>query len=319
MRFTTFFPMNFLLRISVQFDQERILISHRSLILETQREIQYSEISSMELGRRSDMSWANAGFFVLLVATLIVIWGPLLPVSLSATAALSTISRLMFCVGFALHLPSLPRRDYCLLYDSNHRYLTQIRLTAENGEDVYAAIELIRARTRILSETYYYMLESEEAPRFELTVDYPASFLKRNVMRFYADRVIDAEKSWTEESAQQVRYDALAERVEIVKLGDTEWTSLGWNVLFLGFFLGTALHLFGPDLHRNPWIGPMIIGTLVAIPMFLMRYVKNEFATFYYRSGHVAFVMKIPAASKPKVSDIIEFVKSKVNETLGAG
>jgi hypothetical protein len=29
--------------------------------------------------------------------------------------------------------------------------------------------------------------------------------------------------------------------------------------------------------------------------------------------------MKIPAASKPKVSDIIEFVKSKVNETLGAG
>lgn len=310
--FSSYFPMASFLKIELEFDDENITQKFKSLTAEGENEIPYSKIANIQFERRADMRWTTTGFiFILLDGLFISVLFNLFP-QLCGNPIVYGIGQFLFLVGIGICLLGFVKRDFCYFYDKDSNYITVIEITNKNSDAVYKAIELIKNKTSIISETDPDLLDEDENPKLELTTHFFPNYLYKNTIRFYDDKILDVEKNLFSESASEYQYDTLKQKVTILKLGDNNWNSLAFFIIFVGLILSTGFDLFFPNVSLGM---EFIFGAVgLSIFPFIMRYAKRETIFFYDKNDDVVFYIKIPRNGKQKVEEIIQFIKMKTPE-----
>jgi len=316
LRFTSFFPMASFLKIELEFGDETINHKFKSLEEEGQIEIPYSKIAHIQFSNRADTRWLTIGFiFAITDAILVAALFNFFP-QICGNLNVYWVGRMIFLLGITLCLAGFIKRDFCSFLDKDHEYLAGIAITNKNLDDVYEAIEFVKAKTTIISETYPDLLDQNKNPKFELITYRLPNYFYKNTTLFYDDKILDVEKSLVIELTSEYKYNDLMPKITISKHGDTSWNTVALYIVAIGVLSSASLDLFFPSTQ----IGLMSIWISIGFSIIpiLLSYIKNEIVFFYDKNDHVAFNINIPRGKKQSVEEIIQFVKAKFSETSGA-
>lgn len=115
----------------------------------------------------------------------------------------------------------------------------------------------------------------------------------------------------------ECEYNELSGQTARGHVGASEWASLGWILLAMPFFIYIfIMSVFFPDYRREPLAlitySIFVIGSLFA---FSMRFLKEDWVWFYYKTNSTAFGIKINRDEKDRTEALIKYIKQRIKES----
>jgi hypothetical protein len=299
-------------RRTYEFFDEKLIVKIKSLMAETEYEVKYEKIKVIETLKQVDSGWVWAGFALLSLPVIIFL---LFNLQVESHPILQMIQKVLLVLGLILYIPAFRRNEFCFFLDADRNYLVTIRVNNKNRKSLQEALRIIKQKAEIIGDMNLINPVAELAPVFEMTqYDLPDFGNKSNV-RFYEDRIIDYEKSFAEETLGEVKYSELSGKTRVVKSGNSNWdyASSYWLVFFCSAFL--FIFAFFPQMIRFdlPYPYLAIGGLVLIIPLYLMRFVKEDVLLFYNNNDVCIFWMKRNSANSKKLDEIVEFLQSKIS------
>ena len=216
----TFDPFKNWTRSSYEFLDEKVVINSRSNKADYQFEVNYKDIKAIETRFITNRIANIPGLYLVIIILTInnffegaIAANPFLHLALKAGLILG-----IFAALFIFYVEEI----YGFL-DKDRNYLTFISVNNKNSQLVEQAIQLIREKTELFSETY---LENpvEGAPVLHTFTswDIPDS-LNKSVTNFYKDRLVDSEKGLTEEVVREIKYTELNGKTQFTRSVNEKW------------------------------------------------------------------------------------------------
>jgi hypothetical protein len=310
-KINSFSPFENFARWFWEFHDDNLIIKTRSFTLDFEREVKYEKIKIISNKRVADLGWFWASFIAIVLLTLI-------DLGLSYFCVTSPLIIIVekFGVIFALALviPAFRKHEYYFFLDANKNLLATIKIDNNSKPSILKAINLIKQKTELISETYFNDQLPDTPPVFQFTEFNLPDFLNKAQVGVYEDKIIDVEKSLAEELTTVVNYVELSGKTKFAKAGNEKWEIVWVNWLFFVSLVGLSASIFfseqlkGNHLYFNLLIG----GWVLLVPLFLLRYIKNEILLFYDKQDNAVFWTRVNPANREKLSQIIEFVKNRV-------
>ena len=186
-----------------------------------------------------------------------------------------------------LCIPAFIKNEYCSFLGAGRNHLLTLRVNNEiNHELLYKAIEHIKQKTEIVSETNPISPFENTPSVFELTQYHILGFLNKSNLRVYEDKMIYCEKSLVCEIVNELEYSELSEKIQTIMIGDNNWGNL-FIIWFLFMCFATIFIIsFLPQLLKLDLIYPYLIlfGFNILIPLWFMQFAKKERLVFLIRT-----------------------------------
>jgi Txe/YoeB family toxin of Txe-Axe toxin-antitoxin module len=301
--------MDDLARRVYEFSDDRFVFKVKTLKIEAETEIEYEKIKIIEKRRVAELGWLRIAFlFIMLPQILTLIWG-----SLEANLIFQFIQKAMIVLGLGLSLPAFHKNEYCCFLDKDRNYLATILVNNRNRKAFDEAINLIKQKTELISETNLTNPFNNISPVFEIIqYDFPDYFSK-SIARFYDDRLIDVEKSLVEEVTTEVKYSELSGKTRIIRAGNAKWDYVWSSWLVFICSLGVIVAVFFPQYLKPklPYAYLLLGGLILLVPMFFLHYIKNEILVFFNHNDCEVYWARLNSSNREKFNQIIDFLRNK--------
>lgn len=306
-KITSFHPFSNILRITQEFDEDKVVVKSKSLTFEREIEFKYEDVNEISDAFMAQNAQQSFGFSVTLITgMLLYILCPWLYENLFWLR----IGQLFFIAGLLLYIISFVRNWYIFIYDKNGNALTIIRQTRDNKSLVLQAIEKIKEKSNNLEE----MTSAEAFPHKKSVFDYSYfkfDDLRRLTDKFYENEIIGVDKGINGESSYKIKYSDLTGKVYKEKKNN-DLSKLVFPCCVLIFAISYGL-IFGFNI--NLYVSPLyILYTLIIAVLVsaLLGYIKREIFGFYTKDGNIGYWAYINKNEKEKVGKIIEYVQSRI-------
>lgn len=316
-KISSFSPANNFTRRTWEFYDEHLTVRVKSLTLDYENEIRYERIKAIQNKKIADASWLWVTFLVMGALTALTL-GQSYFCIVSSTIML--IQKVLVIGALLFAIPSFRKREIYAFLDSDRsslaKILVSVQVDARNKSSLLQAIQLIKQKTVITSEVYVGNPLPSKPPIFQLTeLDIP-DFWNRSTTSFYEDQLIDVERSIVEEVTTIIKYDELTGKTKLVKTGNDRWDSIGsYWLIFFCITIGTIFVFFRQEIVGNSvFIGFGLAGLLLLIPLFLLKYAKNEILIFYNKNDEGVHWTRVNSANREKLEQVSKFVQDKVLE-----
>lgn len=309
-KINSFSPVDNFTRRTREFHDDRIVVKTKSLTADYENEIRYEKIKEIRSKRSADLGWLWASFIVIAILGLAKMG---LGYFCTTNPIIQVIEKAVVIFAFVLLLPAFRKHEYYSFLADKY-YLATIRVDDKSKQSMLEAINLIKQKTAITSETYFTDSFPSAAPVFQFTeFDFP-DFLNKAQVRFYEDRLIGVEKSLAEKATTTIKYDDFSGKTKIIKVANDKWDYVWSYWLMFVCLMGISIAVFFPKqvsgnvLYLRLFFG----GLILLIPLFLLRYIKSELLVFYDSQDDGIFWATINPKNREKLNQIAEFVQGKV-------
>lgn len=310
-KISSFLPLENFARKTWEFYDDHLITKVKSLTLDYETEVNYEKVKIIRNRKIKDLSWVWAAFVasgVLGIANLV------LDYFCMVNSTVVIIEKVVGVLILILLIPAFRTREFYSFLDGDKNYLATVEVGKNSKKPILEAIHHIKQKTELTSETYLSDPLPSTPPVFQITEFDLPDFSNTAKIGFYEDRLIAVEKSLVEEAITVIRYDEFSGKTGTAKIGNDKW-DLAWSywlifvcitgILTAVFF---AEQICGNRLFFQLFIG----GLLLLIPMFLMKYIKNEILIFYDKADNGIFWLETRSANREKLNQIVEFVQEKV-------
>jgi hypothetical protein len=295
-----------------EFQEKNIIARTKSLTIEFEREISYEKIGVIQSRKIRDMNWLCVAFII--IGTFYIGRIALNYFGLINSTFLF-IEKVGLIAGLALIIPIFRKHEEYLFLDTDRNLQMTIRVGSTEQETLQEAINLIKQKTEIISETFPDDLLPNTLPLFEIIELNFLDFMSKSTARFYDDRIIDVEKSLEEETTTEIRYDELSGKTQIIKTGNNGWECV-WPYLLMFTFIAnrTVTIFFSQQIMGNRLYSWVILGGLIlVIPLILLKYIKKELLVFYNKNDEIIFWTRRNSANQKKLDQIVEFIQKTIS------
>ena len=311
-KINSFYPTDNFTRKTWEFYDDKLVVKTKSLTFEYENEIKYEKIKVIRNKRMVNLGWLWVAF-----TTAAILGGVIIGLDYFHVynPAIQIIEKAIAILVLIFIIPIFHKDEYYSFLDADNNYLTSIKIDNKSRKSLSEAINLVKNKTKIVSEVYVNNSLPNTPPVYEFTIlDFP-DFLSRSTVRFYEDKFIDVEKSLAEELTTVIKYDELSGKTKTAKMGNSNWSNAlcNWGI-FLGTISISLLVLFPKQIYGN-WIFLRLYfgGLLLLIPMFLLKYIKSEILLLYDNNDEEIFWTRINSANREKLNQIIGFIQKKVS------
>jgi hypothetical protein len=305
----SFTPADNFTRRSWEFQDDHMLVKAKSLTFNYENELRYEKIKSIRSKEMADLHWIWASFITVVLFGMITVGLGWIGVNIP-----SIINKIILVFALLMLFPAFRRYEYYSFLDTDENFLATVRVNSKNKQSLLRAIELIKEKTEITSETYFTDIFPGTPSIFQYDeLDFP-DFLNKIQVRFYEDRLVGVEKSLAEKTTTVIRYGEFSGKTKIIKLANDKWDNVWSYWLFFVCISGISVAtFFGKQMQGNYLLLYLFYSGLgLLIPLFFLRYIKNEILIFYDKKDNSIFWLKINSANREKLNQIVEFIKSKV-------
>ena len=294
------------------FHEDKLVARARSLNIDYEDEVRYEKIKTIQNRTRRDLDWLWVTFIVAGLTSLAWLVLPILGVS-NNNSVVRLAAQGMVVVAYVLAIAAFRKFEWYSFIDAEDRVLATVFVEKRTKKSMLEAIDLVKSKNPDVRETYGTDGLPSVAPKFQITeLDVP-DFFSRSTVRFYEDRLVDAEKSWAEELVTVVHYDELREGTKIAKMGNENWGNLlGIWFMLVVVGIATANVFFSRQICGNlVFARACIAALLLLVPLFLLRYIKREMLVFSNKLGNPVFWTPIRASNREILDRIVAFVEGR--------
>jgi hypothetical protein len=303
-------PLRNWTRRTYQFLDEKVVIKTKSLTVDYKNEIKYQEIKAIHRRKISQQNGIWIGF--LLIGTLSVLnW--ILNITCCNSATFLLIRQIGTIVGLLSFLSVFYVVEHVGFLDRDRNYLGYIPINKKNRGQVQEAIQLVRQKTEIISETNLVNPQTGKPVHFELTHWDIPDMLNKSVTNFYGECLVDTEKSLTEQLVTEVKYSELSGKTQVIKKGNESWDVAFSYWLVFWVLISNFFFVFFPKIFKSsPEIQYLFWGSLLMfLPIYLMKFVKHEAIVFYNTNDKIIYWTWISAKNREKIKQIVAFIQQK--------
>jgi hypothetical protein len=304
-------PMSNYARVTHEFLDDKIIVKVKSLTTEYEKEVKYEDIKHIQLVRTTDLRWLTLGLFVILLPGFLSWIFSLIHWNFSVNPPFPLIGRLIIIAGIALCIPAFQKFQAYFFMDRARNNVVSIKMDIRNKATLEQAVELVRQKSTILSETNP-QTPFPDSPLFSYSHNDLTDILNKTVAMFYENYFMVKDSSFAEKSVTVINYDEVSGKVVRLKTMNNGWLSWAASLfmVFAAAFWGVE-YLF-PQLWQVVSVGLVakvafgLIGFL-----FLLSLFKIEVIMFYNKDDTVVYWAK-PDRNKPELlENIIKYIKSK--------
>jgi hypothetical protein len=309
-----FSPTNHFSRSIFEFDNEKLVEKFKSLSFETENEIYYSKIKKIQYRKRRELNWIWTAF---ILCGLVLVIHPIFSHFYQNNILILTIEKILTLIGLILCVPAFRRNDYCSFVSSEDEYLASIRIAKKDRQLFQQAIDLIKQKTEIISETNPSAPFPDIQPNFEIvTYDIPY-FLKKSKTKFYPDKIVKLEKSIAEEVVSEIYYDQLDRKTKVLRIGNSNWGYAWSYLLFFITITFTAILIFFPELINIhlPYLYIWGFGYISLLPISLLKFIKKEHIAFYDHNEDIVLLLMQNSNNRGKIKQIFDFIRSHIPDS----
>ncbi len=293
-----------------EFGDDKIKIHTKSLNSEFDIEIKYEEIKFVEtkLIRNSDWAWIAfmllSGFYI--IRLFLRSFSLYQPTSLIPEKIVVTIALFLF-------IPIFWKKETYSFLDINKYILTTFSASKNNRNILLNAIDLVRKKASLIEEIHFSDPLPIAPPIHELSEYNFPDYIKKNVLRFYDDKVIIKRTSLVEERTLVIEYDEITSNKKF-KSVNRAWGNIWSYWLIFVFTLSSLLTAWFPQfVHGNVLLAQILLGCLaLLIPLFLLGYLKQEYLGYFDKDDVLVLWTRINNKNQEKVEQIAEFIKGKI-------
>ncbi len=130
--------------------------------------------------------------------------------------------------------------------------------------------------------------------------------LSKYTITTYEDKVTISYKNLVKDLQREFKYTELVESNR-GKFGAKEWADIGAGLIAIAFLVLVFLSF--------TIIARTISGTLVILSLipFALRFIKEEWVSFYKPNSEFAFAIKITKRNKEDAEKVIKFIQDKIS------
>jgi hypothetical protein len=310
-RINSFFPLANFSSYTLEFYEDKIISKTKSLKVDFQKEIVYEDIKSIINKETTDFGWFSISFLIIIGLISV---GLCLQYFHFFTPGILIAEKVVAIIALALFIPALHKSEYYFFEDKNCKPLAMIKITKKNSENIYDVIKLIKQKTILTTEVYLDEPFPDTSPIFEyIEYDIP-DFINKSIVKVYEDRIINIEKSLLERVITVVKYTELSGKITTSRYAKVNWGLLFWNwFMFIIILKVTTTVLLPLRLVNNPYYySVFIIGLILLIPLFIMKFVKFDTLEFYDHGNNTVFWTRLNSKNQEILNKIVDFVQGKV-------
>ena len=216
----SFTPVDNFTRRSWEFHEDHMIVKTKSLTFDYGNKVEYAKIKSIRSKRVTDLNWIWASFVTIVLTGLITLglnwFGIFIP-------NLSAIEKIVVIFAVVMLFPAFRRYEYYSFLDADKNFLATVRVNQQNKQSLLEAINLVKQKAEIASETYFDDPFPSTSPVFQYTEFDFADFWNKSDVRVYDNQIIDVEKSLAEEVTTVVKFDELSGETQFAKMGNDKW------------------------------------------------------------------------------------------------
>ena len=313
-RISSFYPTESFARKTLEFSDDSIAVKVKSLIFDAETTIEYEKIKIIQNKTWLDLSWVFPAVVVTalfggLIRLVLFYFGVIDP-------TISLIEKAVVIVGLLMLIPVFRKYQLWFFLDSEKNSLVNIKIYGKDQKAMQEAIEFIKQKTTITSEIYIDQPIPATPPIFEITdFDFP-DFLNKVIVRFYDDKILIREKSLVEEQPTEISYHEFNGKTQIIRMGNNKWDYV-WSywLFFIGITLPTLTTFFSQQVYAIiPFFSSLMISAFILIiPLYLLKYIKNEYLVFHDKEDDIILGIKITSANRAKLDEITKFIQEKIS------
>ncbi len=301
-------------RRTYHFLDDKMVVKSTSITSDYEFEVQYKDIKVISNKLLVNRFGTLYGFY-LGITILTINW------VIDGLIVISPLFQFMlqigFLIGFFVALFFYYIEEIYGFLSEDRDYLAFIFVNSKNRLAVEQAIAIIRNKTQILSETHLENpMDGEEFLYTFTSWDIP-DFLNKSVTYFYEDRLVDMEKSLTEELVTEIKYTELSGKTQVTKCANKNWgiISYHWFGLFIMSF-GVVIMFFPQAIKGN--INAfffLIAGLLIWFFLHMMKFVKQDIVYFYNTNQQIIYWNWLTSRNRKQMEQIIAFIEEKTGYT----
>lgn len=294
-----------------EFDNEKMIIKTKSLMVEFEREVPYEKIQFIHNKSTANMEWLWVSFILFAILGLTRMGLDYFHV---INSTIDIIEKIVTVFAFIIALLIFQKREYYWLRDKDKNTLAVIWISPKDKQALSNAIQLVKQKNETLSETYFDDQLPSTQPTFYLEeLDVP-DFLNKCKIGFYGNKIVAMEKSMVEEMKTVISYSELSGKTKFAKIGNDKWDSiLSYWLYFLCMISTIATAFFTEQIKGNLMYRNILFGGLaLLIPLFLLRYAKSEMLFFYDKKDNPIFWVTVTKKNKETLNQIIGFIQEQV-------
>jgi len=305
----TFEPYNWTRR-AYEFLDDKVVIKTKSLTIDYTAEINYKEIKVVYRRKIAQQDGIVLGIGLIAILTIINL---ILNITCFNNPTFILIRQIGTAAGMLACLSVFHVDEFCGFLDENRNQLGYIKINNKDRSKIQTAVQLIQQKTELFSETMFANPQPSQSSIFEFTHwDIPNN-LNKSVNTFYADRLIKETISLTEQQVIEVQYSELSGKTQIIHRGNERWGTAFNYLLVLWALIGNFFFVFFPQILKI-WAGIQYLywgSLLMFVPLYLMRFVKQEAIGFYNTNDEVIYWTWISAKNREKIEQIVAFIQQK--------
>lgn len=310
-KISSFSPLQNFSRWVWEFYDDKLVIKTKSITMDYDRDVKYEKIKSIQNKRTLELGWLRVSFTYIVLLGLISLGLDYFCITNPIIEAGKKIAVILALMPI---IPAFGRNEYYSFLDKDNNLLATVRVNKKNKQTLLEAIQLIKQKTKITSETYFDDSLPSTPPVFQFTEFDFADFLNISKVSVYEDRIIDVEKSLAEEVTTVIRYDELSGETKFAKIGNEKWVFVWSYWLYFVCVTGISVSiLFAEQIKGNYLFLNLFFGGLVLIiPLFFLQYIKSEILIFHDKQDNGIFWTRVNSANREKLNHIVEFIKGKL-------
>jgi hypothetical protein len=293
------------------FYDDRLVVKVKSLTFDYEEEVGFEKIKIIRNRKQKDLGWIWVifiGFAILALVDLILKYLCLI------NSTILIIEQVIGVLFLLLLIPAFRTREFYSLLDTDKKYIATVEVNKKRKNDMLAAIQLIKQKTEIISEAYLTNPLPSISPIFQITEFDLPDFLNKARVFFYEDKLIALEKSLVEEVVTVIRYAEFSGKTRTAKTGNRNWDTVWSYWLLFVCITSFSLDVFFPELISGKAIYFWLFmgALLLIIPLFLLKYIKNEIMIFYDHKDNGIFWLEMNSSNREQINQIVALVQEKV-------
>lgn len=309
-------PLRSWTRRIYHFLDDKMVIKSTSITSDYEFEVLYKDIKVISNKLLVNRFGARYGFYLIFIVFAISwVGGKLIVIS----PPFQLILQIGFVIGLFMTLFFCYVDEIYSFLNEDRNYLAFIFVNSKNRSAVEQAIEIIREKTQLLSETHLKNpMEGQESLHTITSWDIP-DFLNKSVTYFYEDRLIDIEKSLTEKLVTEIKYAELSGKTQITKRANEKWENVAniYAYLFIIFF-GGIITFFPQVIAGHIAYGLFFLGVGASVIIWLlllaMKYVKQDIVYFYNTNQEIIYWSWLSTQNRKQMEQIITFIEEKTGD-----
>jgi uncharacterized protein YacL len=140
-------------RATHDFHDDKITIKVKSFVTEYENEVKYEEIRHIQLIKTADLRWLWFGLLVTMLPSIVRFIAFVFSLAFLNNSPFPFIGKIIIFVGVIICIPAFYKNEVYFLADQANRDIVSIKLDNKNRTSANQAVELVRQKSPIISDT----------------------------------------------------------------------------------------------------------------------------------------------------------------------